>query len=79
MRVAENENQVEREIEASLGDIFKILSPHDEDRIIAVAEGAVLKEVNYVVFEDFMYSVTRRWYNILQNTGAFKGQFEQGD
>lgn len=77
-RVKKNENQLEREIEASLGDIFKIISPRDE-RLIAVVEGAVLKEIDHVVFEDFMYSVTRRWYNILQNTGTFKEAVEQGD
>ncbi len=65
------------EVEGSLGDVFKVATLEHGEQYITVAENSTLKEINYIVFEDFMYSVTRRWYNILQNIGTFKGQIEE--
>jgi hypothetical protein len=65
------------EISGSLGDIFKIYSSDLDYTFITIAEGASLKEIKDVVFEDFTYSVSRRWHNILQNIGTFKGNLDE--
>ena len=45
------------EITGSLGDIFKIYSSDFDYTFVTIAEGASLKEINHIVFEDFTYSV----------------------
>ncbi len=67
------------EVEGILGDVFKLSTPEQDEQYVTIAENSTLKEVNHIVFEDFTYSVTRRWYNILQNTGTFRGQIEEPD
>ncbi len=75
--IAVNVAEDAHEVEGTLGDIFKVSTPERDEQYITIAENSTLKEINYIVFEDFMYSVTRRWYNILQNIGTFKGQIEE--
>ncbi len=65
------------EVEGVLGDVFKVSTPEHGEQYITIAENLTLKEINYIVFEDFTYSITRRWYNILQNTGTFKGHIDE--
>ncbi len=77
--VAANMQSNTHEVEGVLGDVFKVSTPEQGEQYITIADNSTLKEINYIVFEDFMYSVTRRWYNILQNTGTFKGQIEDGE
>ncbi len=72
--IAPNVNENTHDVEGMLGDVFKVSTREHGEQYITIAENATLKEINYIVFEDFMYSITRRWYNILQNTGTFKGQ-----
>lgn len=67
------------EIKGSVGDIFKIESSDLDYTFVTIAEGAILKEINYIVFEDFAYSISRRWYNIQKNTGKFSGNLDEGD
>ncbi|MGZ4920321.1 MAG: hypothetical protein ACXV6L_08990 [Halobacteriota archaeon] len=75
--IAANVNENTHEVEGTLGDVFKVSTAEHGEQYITIAENSTLKEINYIVFEDFMYSITRRWYNILQNTGTFKGQIEE--
>ena len=77
MNVPADSNENTYEVEGLLGDVFRVSTPERGEQYITIAENSLLKEINYIVFEDFMYSITRRWYNILQNTGIFKGQIEE--
>ena len=77
--ITANVNDNTHEVEGVLGDVFKVSTPEHRELYITIAENSTLKEINYIVFEDFTYSITRRWYNILQNIGPFKGQIEEGD
>jgi hypothetical protein len=54
------------------GDIFKISLPGMDYRFITIDENNSLKEINYIIFENFIYSIVRRWHNILDNVGLFK-------
>ena len=76
-RVTKDNEGGTHEITGSLGDIFKIYSSDFDYTFVTIAEGASLKEINHIVFEDFTYSVSRRWYNILQNIGTFKGNLDE--
>ena len=73
------DNKEITQIKGSIGDIFKIASSDFDYTFVTIAQGAILKEINYIVFEDFAYSISRRWYNILQNTGKFTGNIDKGD
>ncbi len=64
-------------MEGALGDVFKVTTPEHGEQFVTIAENFTLKEINHIVFEDFTYSVTRRWYNILQNIGEFKGKIDE--
>jgi len=70
--VTQDNREVTHEIKGSVGDIFKIERSDFDYTFVTIAEGAILKEINYIVFEDFAYSISRRWYNILKNTGKFR-------
>jgi hypothetical protein len=72
----EEEKQV---VVGSVGDVFKIHLSDFEYTFVTIAEGAMLKEINHIVFEDFVYSILRRWYNIVKNTGLFEGNLDEGD
>lgn len=74
INITANVNENTHDVEGMLGDVFKVSTREHGEQYITIAENSTLKEINYIVFEDFMYSITRRWYNILQNTGTFKGQ-----
>jgi hypothetical protein len=76
--VRQDNREMPHEIKGSVGDIFKIESSDFDYMFVTIAEGAILKEVNYIVFEDFAYSISRRWYNILKNTGKFTGNLDDG-
>ena len=76
VRVTKANDEGTHEITGSLGDIFKIYSSEFDYTFVTIADGASLKEINHIVFEDFTYSISRRWYNILQNTGTFKGNLD---
>ena len=76
-RVTEDNAEGKHEIGGSLGDIFKIYTSDFDYTFVTIAEGASLKEINYIIFEDFSYSISRRWYNILQNVGTFKGNQDE--
>lgn len=76
-RMTKDDEGGTHEITGSLGDIFKIYSSDFNYTFVTIAEGASLKEINHIVFEDFTYSVSRRWYNILQNIGTFKGNLDE--
>jgi hypothetical protein len=73
---SEEEKQV---VVGSVGDVFKIHLSDFEYTFVTIAEGAILKEINYIVFEDFVYSISRRWYNIVKNTGLFQGNLDESD
>lgn len=77
--VTQDKGEEIHEIKGSVSDIFKIESSDFDYTFVAIAEGAILKEINYIVFEDFAYSISRRWYNILKNTGKFTGNLDEGD
>lgn len=77
--VTQDNGEITHEIRGSVGDIFKIESSDFDYTFVTIAEGAILKEINYIVFEDFAYSISRRWYNILKNTGKFTGNLDEGD
>ena len=79
VRVTQENDEMTHEISGSVGDVFKIASSDFDYTFVTIAEGAILKEINYIVFEDFAYSISRRWYNILKNTGTFKGNLDEGD
>ena len=76
-RVTEANQERTHEITGFPGDIFKVYTSDFDYTFITIAEGASLKEINYIIFEDFSYSVSRRWYNILQNIGTFKGNLDE--
>jgi hypothetical protein len=76
-QVTEDDEDGTHEITGSLGDIFKIYSSDSDYTFVTISEGPNLKEINHIVFEDFTYSISRRWYNILQNTGTFKGNLDE--
>lgn len=76
-RVTEDKGAGIHEITGFLGDIFKIYTSDFDYTFVTIAGGASLKEINYLVFEDFSYSISRRWYNILQNIGTFKGNLDE--
>ena len=78
-RVTQDNDEMTHKISGSVGDVFKIDSSDFDYTFVTIAEGAILKEINYIVFEDFAYSISRRWYNILKNTGTFKGNLDEGD
>ena len=78
-RVTQNNEETKQVIAGSVGDIFKIHSSDFDYTFVTIAEGAILKEINYIVFEDFVYSISRRWYNIVRNTGEFQGNLDEGD
>ncbi len=73
---SEEEKQL---VVGSVGDVFKIHLSDFEYTFVTIAESAALKEINYIVFEDFVYSISRRWYNIVKNTGLFQGNLDEGD
>ncbi len=75
--ISANNEEDTHEVEGTLGDIFRVTTAEHGEQYIAIAENSTLKEINHIIFEDFAYSVTRRWYNILQNIGTFKGQVEE--
>ncbi len=77
LNIPVSSNEHTYEVEGVLGDVFRVSTPEHDEQYITIAEDSLLKEINYIVFEDFMYSITRRWYNILQNTGTFKAQAEE--
>jgi len=77
--VAPHNDGMKHEIRGSVGDIFKIESSNLDYTFVTIAEGAILKEINYIVFEDFAYSISRRWYNIQKNTGKFAGNLDEDD
>jgi hypothetical protein len=77
--VTQDNGEKPHEIKGSVGDIFKIESSDFDYTFVTIAEGAILKEINYIVFEDFAYSISRRWYNILQNTGKFTDNLDESD
>jgi len=77
--VIQDTGAITHEIKGAIGDIFKIESSDFDYTFVTIAEGAILKEINYIVFEDFAYSISRRWYNILKNTGKFTGNIFRGD
>ena len=62
------------EITGSLGDIFKIYSSDFDYTFVTIAEGANLKEINYIVFEDFTsyYSLVAGLSVPTQNIGNFQ-------
>ena len=73
-------NEAEKQVViGSVGDVFKIHLSDSEDMFVTIAEDAILKEINHIVFEDFVYSISRRWYNIVKNTGLFEGNLDDGD
>jgi len=78
-RVTKENDEMTYEISGSMGDVFKIDSSDFDYTFVTIAEGAILKEINYIVFEDFAYSISRRWYNIQKNTGTFKGNLDECD
>jgi hypothetical protein len=77
--VTQDTGEIPHEIKGSVGDIFKIESSDFDYTFVTISEGGILKEINYIVFEDFAYSISRRWYNILKNTGKFTGNLYEGD
>jgi len=78
-RVTEDDEEGAHEIAGFLGDIFKIYSSEFDYAFVTIAENESLKEINDIVFEDFAYSISRRWYNILRNTGTFKGNLDDDE
>ncbi|MGZ4883720.1 MAG: hypothetical protein ACXV5C_00005 [Halobacteriota archaeon] len=77
--VTQDNRAITHEIKGVIGEIFKIASSDFDYTFVTIAEGGILKEINYIVFEDFAYSISRRWYNILKNTGKFMGRIHSGD
>jgi hypothetical protein len=77
--VTQDSREESHKIKGSIGDIFKIACSDFDYTFVTIAEGAILKEINYIVFEDFAYSISRRWYNILKNTGKFTGNIDRSD
>jgi hypothetical protein len=77
--VAQDTGEKPHEIKGFVGDIFKIESSDFDYTFVTIAEGGILKEINYIVFEDFAYSISRRWYNILKNTGKFTSNLYEDD
>jgi hypothetical protein len=74
--VTQDKEERTHEIKGFIGDIFKIETSDFDYTFVSIVEGAILKEINYIVFEDFAYSISRRWYNILKNTGRFTGNLD---
>jgi hypothetical protein len=77
--VTQDIGEMTHEIKGVIGDIFKIESSEFDYTFVTIGEGAILKQINYIVFEDFAYSISRRWYNILKNTGKFTSNLNAGD
>jgi hypothetical protein len=77
--IIQSDEEITHKITGSVGDIFKIESSDLDYTFVSIAEGGILKEINYIVFEDFAYSISRRWYNVLKNIGVFKGNLDEDD
>jgi hypothetical protein len=78
-RVTGDNEELNQLLVGSVGDVFKIHSSDFEYTFVTIAEGAILKEINHIAFEDFVYGISRRWYNIVKNTGVFQGNLDEGD
>lgn len=69
--LSEVKNERPMKITGRVGDIFKINLSEFDYRIVTVDEGNSLREINHITFENFIYSISRKWYNILNNASLF--------
>jgi len=58
-------------ITGRVGDIFRISLSGFDYHIVTIDEKNSLREINHITFENFVYSISRKWYNILNNAGLF--------
>jgi hypothetical protein len=77
--ITQGDDKEKQVVVGSVGDVFKIHLSDFEYTFVTIAEDAILKEINYIAFEDFVYSFSRRWYNIVKNTGLFQGNLDERD
>ena len=70
--LSEVEDELRVKVTGKTGAIFKIRLPGLDYRFITIDENNSLKEINYIIFENFIYSIARRWHNILNNAGPFE-------
>jgi len=66
-------------ITGRVGDIFKINLSGFDYRFVTIDEKNSLREINHITFENFVYSISRKWYNILNNAGLFSHRLVENE